>query len=505
MALHRPLCPEGKSAETFENGAPCAVNARPFVLAATILASAMGFIDGTIVMIALPAIQTDFQTSFATLQWVAHAYALMLGSLILIGGGAGDKFGRRRIFVIGVVTFALASLGCAAAPDALTLIAARIVQGIGAALMIPQSLAIIAASFPRDVRGRAIGIWAGASAITTALGPPLGGFLIDTLDWRAVFWINLPLSIAVLWLSARYVPESRNENVSGSLVWSGGLLAMIGFGALTLSLTTASEAAHVSTPVLIWLMVGIAGLVAFLYVERKVRSPLMPPSLFQNKAFTGANLTTLLLYGSFTAVLFLLPFDLIERRGYSASEVGLILLPIGLIIGTISRFSGQWADRYGPRFPLMVGSLIVAFGAGILALNSPSFWTGVFAPIVIMALGMATVVAPLTTAVMNAAPDEQSGAASGVNNAASRLAGLFAVAIVGSIATIVFLTQAGDSGQAIAGEAQRFGTLPDPSSPARPALEAAFRDAYSIAMTVAAAFGVLAAATAWATVKDEDV
>jgi len=502
MALHRPICPDGRSARSVKDVNPCAEASRPYVLAATILASAMGFIDGSIITIALPSIQDDFGASFATLQWVVHGYALMLGSLILIGGGAGDKFGRRRIFMIGIGVFAVSSILCAAAPDAVTLIGARILQGIGAALMIPQSLAIIATSFPKDVRGRAIGIWAGASAITTALGPPLGGFLIDAFDWRAVFWINLPLSVAVIWLTMRHVPESRNEFATGAMDWLGGILAVIGFGALTLSLTTASETVSLSAGVMIWLGLGLVGILAFIAVERNVRQPLMPLSLFSNRAFAGANLMTLLLYGSFSAVLFLLPFDLIERRGYSASEVGMLLLPIGLIIGVTSRFAGQWADRTGPRFFLMAGSLIVAFAALIFALNISSLWLGVVAPVVIMSLGMAAVVAPLTTAVMNAAPDEQSGAASGINNAASRLAGLFSVAIVGSIATIIFLAEAGNAAQ---GTEPRFGTLPEPASPARPVLEAAFLDAYSIAMLIAAAFGVLAAIIAYSAVRNDTI
>ncbi len=461
----------------------------------------MGFIDGTVVIIALPAIQSDFGVGFAELQWVAHIYALLLGSLILIGGGAGDRFGRRAIFLAGVGVFAVASIGCALAPDLRSLILGRALQGIGAALMVPQSLAIIAASFPKDIRGRAIGIWAGASAITTALGPPLGGFLIDLLNWRAVFWINLPIAILVIWLSLRHIPESRNETASGSLDWIGGALAVFGFGALTLGLTTASETAEFSTLAGLWFILGVAGIALFVLVERRVREPLMPPALFRNPVFTGANLTTLFLYGSFSALLFLLPFDLIARRGFSASEVGLLLLPIGVVIGSLSRSAGRWSDLVGPRLPLILGSLVVTGAAAILALNLDDLWIGVFVPILIMSAGMALVVAPLTTATMNAAPDEQSGAASGVNNATSRLAGLFSVALIGSIGTIIFLREAGASGLASTAETEiRFGELPEPSSALRAPLEAAFMDAYTVAMLVAAGLGALAAVTAWTTI-----
>ncbi|MBX2805733.1 MAG: MFS transporter [Hyphomicrobiales bacterium] len=500
MTLHRPLCPDGRAAQDEPVSAPCAVASRPYVLAVTILASAMGFIDGTVVTIALPAIQQEFQTSFATLQWIVNIYALLLGSLLLIGGSAGDLFGRRRIFLTGIGIFTVASIACALAPSAALLIASRALQGVGAALMIPQSLAIIAASFPKDVRGRAIGIWAGASAITTALGPALGGFLIDAFDWRTVFWINLPIAIVVLWLTWTHVPESRNLSRAGALDWLGGLLALVGFGALTLALTTASEIAEMSIYVVFWLAVGAIGLTAFLYVEHRAADPVMPLWLFRNPSFFGANLTTLLLYGSFSAVLFLLPFELIERRGYSASEVGLILLPIGLVIGIGSRIAGKWSDQAGPRDPLIIGSLTVAAAAGYLALNVGAFWPGVFAPVFVISAGMAIVVAPLTTAVMNSVPDAQSGAASGVNNAASRLAGLFAVAIAGSVAAVIYLSEIGHAAGSLT-PAPRFGILPDAGSTARPVMEAAFLSAYAGAMLIAAGFGLAAAATAYATIS----
>ena len=491
IGFHRPLRPEGRLAADAPCDAPCAESARPFVLAATILASAMAFIDGSIVTIALPVLQADLGATFGSIQWVVNAYALLLGGLLLVGGAAGDRFGRRRTFIIGLVVFAVASLACAAAPSVQSLIVARSIQGIGAALLVPQSLAIIAASFPRDVRGRAIGIWAGASAITTALGPPLGGVLIDWIGWRSTFWINLPLSAGALWLAATHVPESRDQAANGPLDWQGGVLAIVGFGALTGGLTLLAEAGEVMTVPLVLLGIGVVGLVVLLRTERAAANPLVPLALFASRSFTGANLMTLLLYGALSAVLFLLPFDLIERRGLSPIQVGLTLLPFGLIIGIVSRFAGAWADRIGPRWPLVLGSVLVAVAAAGLALGTDSFWTGVLTPVLVMSLGMAVVVAPLTTAVMNSAPDAQSGAASGVNNAASRLAGLFAVAIVGAAASVIFFDAV--DAAALSRTASSFGELPPLSDPDRSQLEAAFVYAYGVAMTLAAVWALLAA------------
>jgi len=371
------------------------------------------------------------------------------------------------------------------------LIGARLVQGIGAALMIPQSLAIITASFPKTVRGQAIGLWAAASAITTALGPPLGGLLIDSLSWRAAFWINFPIACAVIWLTLTHIPESRNETETGELDWLGGLLAIFALGALTQGLSLAS-ASSFSLPVLT--LFGIAALAFLLFRMREERAsqPLLPPALLQSREFAVANLLTLLLYGAFSAVLFLLPFDLIARRGLSASEAGLLYLPIGLIIGLASRTAGRWADRVGPRTPLSFGSAIVALAATLLAFSCPHLRLGALGPILLMAIGMAMVVAPLTTAVMNAVPEAASGTASAVNNAASRLAGLISVIIVGLAASLLYRHEVQsllmDGTQEL-----RFGVLPAPSSPERAPLEAAFLDAYKMAMLIAAALAGLAA------------
>ena len=368
VTLHRPLAPEGRAAARDRRAVPCAVRSRPWVLAATILASAMAFIDGSVVTIALPVLQRELGAGLGALQWVVNGYTLFLGALILVGGAAGDRFGRRRVFLAGTGLFALASLGCALAPGVGWLVAARMAQGIGAAAMVPQSLAIISAAFPPEIRGRAIGTWAGASAITTALGPAVGGFLIDSAGWRAAFWINLPLSLAVVALAATHVPESRSP-AAGTLDWAGGALAV---AASALAHARADGARRAGAPAC-WavglIVAGGLAAVAFVRAERAAAAPLVPLTLFASRAFTGANLLTLFLYGALSAVMFLLPFELIGARGLSASTVGLVLLPVGLIIGVGARPAGALADRLGVRGFLVAGSALVAVAAAWLALG----------------------------------------------------------------------------------------------------------------------------------------
>ena len=492
MIIDRPICPDGQLALTGASTSPCVAASRPFILVATILASAMGFIDGSVVTIALPSIERDLSAPFETLQWVVNGYTLTLGSILLIGGAAGDRYGRRRVFLIGIVIFTSASVACALASSITMLIGARLVQGIGAALMIPQSLAIITASFPKTVRGQAIGVWTAASAITTALGPPLGGFLIDALSWRAAFWINCPIACAVIWLTLTHVPESRNDAETGELDWLGGLLAVLALGALTGGLSLASASSSLSSFSLISFGIAALAFVLFGTREGRVSQPLLPPALLQSRQFAAANLLTLLLYGAFSAVLFLLPFDLIVRRGFGASEAGFVFLPIGVVIGLASRSAGRWADRVGPRLPLILGSANVALAAILLALSPANLWLGAVGPVPLMAIGMAMVVAPLTTAVMNAVPEAEFGIASAVNNAASRLAGLSSVLIVGLAASLLY----GHELQSLSIDGTqelRFGVLPDPSSPARAPLEAAFLYAYQKAMLIAAVLAGLAA------------
>ncbi len=491
---HRPLVPEGQSVARVSadrRTTPCEPAARPFVLAATILASAMAFIDGSVVNIALPAIQHGLGAGIADLQWVINAYLLMLGALILVGGGLGDRIGRRRVFIIGIVVFTAASVLCGVAPTIGMLIVARVVQGIGAALLVPQSLAIIAASFPKEIRGRAIGTWAAASSVTTALGPPIGGLLIDTLSWRVAFWINLPLAAVALWLTYARVPESRNEAASGPIDCTGAFLATAGFGAITygfIGLSDGPPAMNIGA-----IAVGVAMIGLFVFAETRAANPVMPPDLFHSPVFTGANIVTVFLYGALSGALFLLPFDLLSRRGLTAGEAGLTMLPVGLIIGFLSRFMGGLADRHGPRTFMMVGPAIVGAACLGLAFGQGSLWLGVIVPVMALAVGMAVVVSPLTTAVMNAAPEGRTGAASGVNNAASRLAGVLAVAIFGAAASFVYAWFAPEG-------APRFGVLPAIGTAARPAVEAAFLSGYRTALLFGAAWCFVAAGAAALTV-----
>ena len=357
--------------------------------------------------------------------------------------------------------------------------------------MVPQSLAIISAAFPQEIRGRAIGTWAGAAAITTALGPAVGGFLIDSLGWRAAFWLNLPLALAVVTLALAHVPESRSP-ASGPLDWRGGALAVLVSALLTLGLTTLGDPDRGDWAGVALLVAGAAAGWLFLRVEHRAATPLVPPGLFRIRAFSGANLLTLFLYGALTAVLFLLPFALMGRRGLSPSAVGLVLLPLGLIIGVFARPAGALADRFGVRRFLVAGSLLVALAAGWLAMAVPGLVGGVVLPVAMLAAGMALVVAPLTTAVMNAAPDALAGAASGINNAASRLAGLFAVALVGAVTALVFRTAAATPGA-------RFGVFPPDGDASLPAIAAAFDRAFSTGMATAAGLALLAALAGWLT------
>ena len=487
---HRPLVPEGRAANVllpFDK--PCEIKARPFVLAATITASAMAFVDGTVVSIALPEIQRALGADIAALQWVVNAYLLILGALILAGGGLGDRLGRRRLFIVGIGSFSVASLFCASAPNIETLIAARALQGIGAALLVPQSLAIIAANFPKEIRGRAIGTWAAASAVTTSLGPPLGGFLIDLISWRAVFWINLPLSAIALWLAWRHVPESRDYAAKGAIDWGGSLAAIVGLGGLIFALSVISEAGEIPIVTGAALAVGIVGIVSFYRIEVRAENPIAPPALFRLRVFTVVNIVTVLLYGALSGVLFLLPFDLLSRRGFSAAEAGLTLLPLGIIIGLLSRQAGKLADRHGTRVFLVVGSFTVGVSCVGFSLGIVNYWIGIVLPLMLLGIGMAIVVSPLTTAVMNAAPDEKAGAASGVSNAASRLAGVLAVAIFGTTAGLVFGW--------MSPEEARFGVMPDIGSQDRDPIEAAFLSAYAVSLIFAAIWAFVAAACAF--------
>lgn len=411
-----------------------------WVLAATILASSMAFIDGTVVNVALPFLQTNLNATAIGIQWVVEAYALFLSALLLVGGSLGDLYGRRRIFNIGVVVFAIASAACGFAANIEQLIAARALQGIGGALLVPGSLALISASFSEEERGKAIGTWSGFSAITTAIGPVMGGWLVEHVSWRAVFFLNLPLALAVLVISIWRVPESREENHSGSLDWLGATLATVGLGALVFGLIESPRRGFSDPLVLATLIGGVVCLVVFLLHEARAKNAMVPLRLFRSKDFAGANLLTLLLYSALGGMMFFFALNLVQVQGYSATAAGAALLPFIVIMFTLSRWSGGLFDRFGPRLPLIIGPTIAAVGLALFAVPSVSenYWTSFFPAVVVLGFGMAVTVAPLTTTVMGSVSEDQAGTASGINNAVSRTAGLLAIAVFGVVMLYAF-------------------------------------------------------------------
>jgi len=420
--------------------APCPAAARPWILAATILGSSMAFIDGTVVNVALAALQADFNASVADVQWVVEGYSLLLTSLLLVGGSLGDRYGRRRIFLFGVALFSCASLFCAFAANIQQLIAARALQGAGAALLVPGSLAIIGAAFEGEARGRAIGTWAGFTAITTAVGPVMGGWLIEHVSWRAIFLINIPLALAVWLIASKHVAESRDPDEKGRLDWFGAVLVTFGLGLLVYGLIRASQTGFHQPSVVLSLIAAALLLAGFLFFESQISNAMLPLALFRSRNFTAANLLTLLLYSALGGSLFFLPLNLIQVQGFSATAAGAALLPFVLIMFLLSRWAGGLVRRYGARLPLVFGPMIAAAAFALFALpgTRATYWSGFFLAIALLGLGMTISIAPLTTTVMNSVPPHRMGVASGINNTVARAAGLLAIAVFGIVMLDVF-------------------------------------------------------------------
>lgn len=491
-----PAMPAGTS-ETF-----CPPHLRRRVLIAAILASSLGFIDSTVVPIAIPAIRADIGASLTQTQWISSSYLLMVASLVMAGGALGDRYGLRNIFGAGIVMFLAASLLCAAAPDPAFLIVARALQGLSAAIMIPGSLAIIAKAYPPEERGRAIGIWAAASAATTGLGPVGGGLIIGMTGdwgWRLIFAINLPLGLAALALLFE-APADRPEG-GRRLDPAGVGLATLALGAMALGLSGGREALTAQVPgagpAADWSMTaaGLAILLVFLWWESRARQPMMPLTLFADHAFAGANLATFLIYFALSAVMFFLPMTLITAWGTSAAQAALTFVPITVLVGVMSGPAGKASGRIGPRVFMAGGSLVcaVAYGWLALSMDQRQFWGALMPAMTLMGMGMGLLVSPLSAAVMTAVPDSQTGMASAINNTVARLSGLFAIASLGGVISAVFASYAG------ADPLLGFGQIPHAAATAEAVADwqTASNAAFAAIAWIAAAMCAVATVVSW--------
>ena len=498
---------------------PCdEAGAGRWVLLATILGSSMAFIDSTVVNVALPVMQRDLQASLAAAQWIVEAYGVALSALILVGGSLGDRYGRRRMFTIGIVLFTLASLACGASQNATELVVCRGIQGVGAAMLMPESLAIISACFEGTARGKAIGTWSAFTALTSAAGPVLGGAIVAAGSWRYVFFINLPVALVVLAL-LRFVPESKSGE-AGDPDWLGAALVTLGLGGLVFGLVTASNGGFGQVQVVVALVAAVVLLGAFLTVEARTAAPMLPLRLFGSAGFSGANTLTLLLYAALSGALFFLPFDLIQVQGYPPQAAGAALLPFVLLISVLSRWSGGLIGRYGARWPLTIGPVLVAIGFLLLARNGlgGGYWTTIFPAVVVLGLGMAMVVAPLTTTVMASVDTRHSGLASGVNNAVARLAGVLAIAVLSIFVVMAFdnslnrrlagINVSAQVKQGIEAQRDRLAAIQLPEgldagarSAVQQAVDLAFVDGFRLAMTIAAGLCLASAACTLLTIE----
>ena len=406
-----------------------------WTLAGCILASSLSFVDASVLNVALPAIRQGFGAGAQEVQWVVNAYLLPLSALLLLGGALGDHFGRKRLLLLGTGLFGSMSLICALAPSLPLLLAARAAQGIGAALLLPNSLALLNAAFSGEKRGRAVGIWAAAGAAAAAVAPLIGGWLVGTIGWPAIFYINLPLALGAILIAWRQMEESR-EGGAGRTDYAGALLATVGLGCLTYALTRWSASRQFGFETGFALIGGMLMLLGFVLVERlRNERAMMPLALFKNRCFSGLNLLTFLLYGAFGAAMLLIPYVLISGGGYSPVQAGLAMLPLPVLMTAMSPTMGSLAARIGPRTPLTIGPIVVGLGMIASTLVTPvrTYWAGAFPMILILALGMTIAVAPLTSSVLGSVKEQHVAMASGFNSAVARTGGLIATALLGSV------------------------------------------------------------------------
>jgi EmrB/QacA subfamily drug resistance transporter len=435
VGITRPPCDAGVIRAMPRFPAALSPQRKRLTLAATILGSSMAFVDGSVVNIALPAIQQALHADAASTQWIVNGYLLLLGALVLVGGSAADLYGRRRVFLSGVAVFTAASLACALSPDITVLVVSRAVQGLGAALLTPASLAMLGATFDEHERSHAIGMWAGAGALTSAVGPVLGGWLVDQVSWRTIFLLNVPLAVVAAGLAAGFACESRDDKAK-RLDGNGAAAVAVGLAAITWALGAIPTSGFHDKTVLTALVGGAAFLGSFVAIEARSRErAMMPLSLYRSRNFSGTNALTLLLYFALGGALYYLPFGLIRVGGYSATQAGAALLPFALIMGFGASLAGTLSDRFGPRLSLTAGPIIAACGLtllGLVDLREP-YWVGVFPAICVLAIGMTITVPPLTSTVMASVGEGRAGIASGVNNAVARVAGLLAVVALGAV------------------------------------------------------------------------
>lgn len=443
-----------------------------WLIAAAVLGSGVAFLDGTVVNVALPAIARDLHTGLGGQQWVLDGYLLTLSALLLAGGVAGDRWGRRRVFVAGLVVFAIGSIACGLAPTIGTLIAARLVQGVGAAAVVPGSLALINAEIAEEDRGKAVGLWAGMSGATSALGPFVGGWLVDAASWRSTFFLSVPLALAAIWITMRHVPESRDSSLRGRPDIAGAVLMTLGLTGVVFALIE-GPGHQWPTVAVVCAVLGLVALAAFVFVESRAESPLLPLGLFRSRQFVGANLTTLLIYAGLNGALFLVALQLQQSLGYSALQAGAAMVPSTIIMLFGSPVSGRLAAMTGPRLPMTIGPVVAGVGLALMARIVPGahYLTNVLPAVIVFGVGMTITVAPLTSAALGAVDDAHAGTASGVNNAVARTAGLLAVALLPAVAGI---TAGGDQ----------------PLGPG-----------FSTAMIIAAVVCAVGGLVAWATVR----